>query len=44
MIRKLWRIAVAAQERKATYWKLYYMTDRELQDIGVHRYDLDRML
>jgi|TARA_R110001583_G_scaffold536_1_gene4805 uncharacterized protein YjiS (DUF1127 family) len=44
MIRKLWRKAVAAQERKANYWKLYHMTDRELQDIGIDRYDLKRML
>ncbi len=44
MLKKLWRRAVAVQERRANYWKLYHMTDRELRDIGIDRYDLKRML
>ena len=40
MLKKLWLRAVAAQERRANYWKLHNMTDRELRDIGVERFEI----
>jgi uncharacterized protein YjiS (DUF1127 family) len=40
MLKEIWKIAVAAQERRVNYWKLKNMTDRELQDIGMHRFDI----
>ena len=40
MLKNLWRRAVAAQERRANYWKLQNMTDRELRDIGVERFEI----
>jgi len=40
MLKKLWDRAVAVQERRANYWKLHNMTDRELRDIGIDRYDI----
>jgi uncharacterized protein YjiS (DUF1127 family) len=40
MLKKLWHRAVAAQERRANYWKLQNMTDRELRDIGVERFEI----
>ena len=40
MLKKLWLRAVAAQERRANYWKLQNMTDRELRDIGVERFEI----
>ena len=44
MLKKLWRRAVAVQERRANYWKLRNMTDRELRDIGIQRYEIRRKL
>ena len=40
MLKKLWHRVVAAQERRANYWKLQNMTDRELRDIGVERFEI----
>ncbi len=40
MLKKLWNKAVKLQERRANYWKSSNMTDRELRDIGVSRYEL----
>jgi uncharacterized protein YjiS (DUF1127 family) len=40
MLKKLWNRAVAVQERRAAYWKVHNMTDRELRDIGVERYEI----
>jgi len=40
MLKNLWNRAVAAQERRANYWKLQNMTDRELRDIGVERFEI----
>jgi uncharacterized protein YjiS (DUF1127 family) len=40
MLKKLWHRAVAAQERRANYWKLQNMTDKELRDIGVERFEI----
>ena len=40
MLKKLWRRAVAVQERRANYWKLQNMTDRDLRDIGVSRFEI----
>ena len=42
MLKKLWRRAVAAQERRANYWKLQNMTDKELRDIGVERFEINK--
>jgi len=35
---------VAAQERRANYWKLQNMTDKELRDIGVERYQIKQRI
>jgi len=43
MLKKLWNRAVAVQERRANYWKLRNMTDRELQDIGIDRFDIRKL-
>jgi uncharacterized protein YjiS (DUF1127 family) len=40
MLKKLWHRVVAAQERRANYWKLQNMTDKELRDIGVERFEI----
>ena len=40
MLKKLWLRAIAAQERRANYWKLQNMTDKELRDIGVERFEI----
>jgi uncharacterized protein YjiS (DUF1127 family) len=40
MLKNLWHRAVAAQERRANYWKLQNMTDKELRDIGVERFEI----
>ena len=40
MLKKLWLRAVAAQERRANYWILQNMTDKELRDIGVERFEI----
>ena len=42
MLKRLWNKAVKLQEQRANYWKLRNMTDRELRDIGVSRYDIER--
>ena len=44
MLKKLWHKAVAAQERRANYWKLQNMTDRELRDIGVERFEIKQRI
>jgi|TARA_R100000951_G_C2544636_1_gene150484 uncharacterized protein YjiS (DUF1127 family) len=44
MLKKLWRRAVAAQERRANYWKLQNMTDKELRDIGVERFEINKRI
>ena len=44
MLKNLWRRAVAAQERRANYWKLQNMTDRELRDIGVERFEIKQRI
>ena len=43
MIKKLWLKTIKIQERRATYWKLYNLTDRELRDIGIERYDIRKL-
>ena len=40
MLKRLWHRAVAAQERRANYWILQNMTDKELRDIGVERFEI----
>ena len=40
MLKKLWHKAIAAHERRATYWKIHNMTDRELRDIGIDRFEI----
>jgi len=42
MLKRLWNRAIEIQEQRANYWKLRNMTDRELKDIGVSRYDIER--
>jgi uncharacterized protein YjiS (DUF1127 family) len=42
MLKRLWNRAIEIQEQRANYWKLRNMTDRELNDIGVSRYDIER--
>jgi uncharacterized protein YjiS (DUF1127 family) len=37
MFKRLWNKAIEMQERRATYWILQNMTDKELRDIGVDR-------
>jgi len=44
MLKKLWRRAVAAQERRANYWKLQNMTDKQLRDIGLDRYQIKQRI
>jgi len=44
MLKKLWNKAIQMQEHRANYWKLQNMTDRELRDIGVYRYDIERKI
>ena len=44
MLKKLWHRVVAAQERRANYWKLQNMTDKELRDIGVERYQIKQRI
>ena len=44
MLKNLWRRAVAAQERRAIYWRLQNMTDRELRDIGVERFEISKRI
>ena len=40
-----WFEAVAvAQQRRADYWLLKNMSDKELKDIGINREDIDRMI
>ena len=43
MLKKLWNRAVAVQERRANYWKLRNMIDRELRDIGIDRFDIRKL-
>jgi len=43
MLKKLWNRAVAVQERRVNYWKLRNMTDRELRDIGIDRFDIRKL-
>lgn len=44
MLKNLWRRAVAAQERRANYWKLQNMTDKELRDIGITRGNIRQVI
>ena len=44
MLKNLWRRAVAAQERRANYSKLQNMTDKELRDIGVERFEINKRI
>ena len=44
MLKKLWRRAVAAQERRANYWKIQNMTDKELREIGVERFEINKRI
>ena len=44
MLKNLWRRAVAAQERRANYWKVQNMTDKELRDIGVERFEINKRI
>ena len=40
-----WFEAIAvAQQRRADYWLLRNMSDKELKDIGINRGDIDRMI
>mgnify|MGYP003644610448 FL=1 len=42
MLKRLWNRAIEIQERRAAYWKVYNMTDRELRDIGVERFEIEQ--
>ena len=44
MLKRLWHRAVAAQERRANYWKLQNMTDKQLRDIGLDRYQIKQRI
>jgi uncharacterized protein YjiS (DUF1127 family) len=40
MIKKIWKRIVDMQERRAAYWTLQHMSDKQLRDIGVTRGEL----
>ena len=48
MFRKLFNKIVEARtesvKRKIARIQLYKMTDRELQDLGINRYDIERVI
>lgn len=37
MLRKLWNWVLEVQQRRADYWLLNNMSDRQLKDIGMTR-------
>jgi len=40
----IWKSIERSQERRANYWILHNMTNRQLKDIGINRGDLYRKL
>lgn len=40
MFKRVFNKLVAAQEKRAAYWMLHNMTDRQLKDIGVTRAEI----
>lgn len=42
LVKRAWRKTIKHQERRAAYWQLQNMTDKQLTDIGVSRCELRR--
>jgi len=39
----IWKKIVVYQDRRASYWMLQNMTDRQLRDLGICRGDIKRL-
>jgi len=40
MLKRMWKKMIQVQERRAAYWQLQNMTDKQLRDIGVSRSEI----
>ena len=43
MWNKIYKAIVKSQERRAAYWQLQNLTDKELRDIGISRAEIKRI-
>ena len=43
MWNKIYKAIVKSQERRAAYWQIQNLTDKELRDIGISRADIKRI-
>jgi uncharacterized protein YjiS (DUF1127 family) len=43
MWNKIYKAIVKSQERRAAYWQMQNLTDKELRDIGISRADIKRI-
>ena len=41
MFKRFVKAVLKAQERRAAYWQLHNMTDKQLRDIGVSRAEIE---
>lgn len=44
MLKRLMNRIIEVQEKRAAYWMLQNLSDRELRDIGIGRADIRRMV
>ena len=40
LLRKIWKAIQESQQRRADYWILQNLTDRELRDLGIARAEI----
>ena len=43
MWNKIYKAIVKSQERRAAYWQMQNLTDKELRDIGISREEIKRI-
>jgi len=43
MWNKIYKAIVKSQERRAAYWQMQNLTDKELRDIGISRAEIKRI-
>lgn len=43
MWNKIYKAIVKSQQRRAAYWQMQNLTDKELRDIGISRADIKRI-
>jgi len=44
LLRKIWKAIEENQQRRADYWILQNLSERELRDIGVARAEIKRII